>query len=65
MCWRRGANSGNARCAPRAMIRVVVAEDTYLVREGIRRLLDPEPDIEVVAACQDLPSLLAAIDQVR
>jgi DNA-binding NarL/FixJ family response regulator len=47
------------------MIRVVVAEDTYLVREGIRRLLDPEPDIEVVAACQDLPSLLAAIDQVR
>jgi DNA-binding NarL/FixJ family response regulator len=44
------------------MIRVVVAEDSYLVREGIRRLLEPEPDIEVVAACRDLASLLAAIE---
>jgi DNA-binding NarL/FixJ family response regulator len=45
------------------MIRVVVAEDTYLVQEGIRRLLEPEEDIEVVAACDDLPSLLEAIEQ--
>jgi DNA-binding NarL/FixJ family response regulator len=44
------------------MIRVVVAEDAYLVREGVRRLLELEPDIEVVATCQDLPSLLAAIN---
>jgi len=45
------------------MVRVVVAEDTYLVREGIRRLLEPEPDIELVAACGDLPSLLEAIEE--
>lgn len=45
------------------MIRVVVAEDTYLVREGIRRLLEPEPGIELVAACEDLPSLREAIDE--
>ena len=45
-----------------SMIRVVIAEDTYLVREGIRRLLEPEPDIELVAACEDLPSLLDAIE---
>ena len=45
------------------MIRLVVAEDTYLVREGIRRLLEPEPDIELVAACEDLPSLLEAIEE--
>lgn len=44
------------------MIRLVVAEDTYLVREGIRRLLEPQPDIEVVSACADLPSLLEAIE---
>ena len=44
------------------MIRVVVAEDTYLVREGIRRLLEPEPDIDLVAACGDLPSLRKAIE---
>jgi DNA-binding NarL/FixJ family response regulator len=44
------------------MIRLVIAEDTYLVREGIRRLLEPEADIEVVAACEDLSSLLDAIE---
>jgi DNA-binding NarL/FixJ family response regulator len=44
------------------MIRLVVAEDTYLVREGIRRLLELQPDIEVVSACADLPSLLDAIE---
>jgi DNA-binding NarL/FixJ family response regulator len=43
-------------------IRVVVAEDNYLVREGLRRLLEPEPDIEVAAVCEDLPSLLEAIE---
>ena len=44
------------------MIRVVLAEDTYLVREGIQRLLEPEADIELAAACADLPSLLEAIE---
>jgi DNA-binding NarL/FixJ family response regulator len=43
-------------------IRVVLAEDHYLVREGLRRLLETEPEIEVVAACGDLESLLAAVD---
>jgi len=43
-------------------IRVVLAEDHYLVREGIRRLLDAQPDIEVAAACGDLDALLAAVD---
>jgi DNA-binding NarL/FixJ family response regulator len=47
------------------MIRVVVAEDAYLVREGIRRLLETERDIDVVAACDDLPSLLDAIEAER
>jgi len=40
----------------------VLAEDHYLVREGIRRLLETEPDLEVVAVCGDLESLLAAVD---
>ena len=47
------------------MIRVVVAEDAYLVREGIRRLLETEEDIDVVAACEDLPSLLDAVEAER
>jgi DNA-binding NarL/FixJ family response regulator len=43
----------------------VLAEDHYLVREGLRRLLETEPDLEVVAACSDLDSLLAAVDAER
>jgi DNA-binding NarL/FixJ family response regulator len=42
-------------------IRLVLAEDNYLVREGVRRLLAMQPDLEVVAACTDLDSLLAAV----
>jgi DNA-binding NarL/FixJ family response regulator len=43
-------------------LRLVLAEDHYLVREGIRRLLDAQPDLEVVAACGDLDALLDAVD---
>jgi DNA-binding NarL/FixJ family response regulator len=43
-------------------IRVVLAEDHYLVREGVRGLLDSQADIEVVAVCGDLDSLLAAVE---
>jgi DNA-binding NarL/FixJ family response regulator len=43
-------------------IRIVVAEDNYLVREGVRRLLDSRPEFEVAAVCEDLDSLLAAVE---
>jgi DNA-binding NarL/FixJ family response regulator len=43
----------------------VLAEDHYLVREGVRRLLETQPDLEVAAACGDLASLLAAVDAER
>jgi DNA-binding NarL/FixJ family response regulator len=43
-------------------IRVVLAEDSFLVREGVRRMLDGEPEVEVVASCGDLDELMAAID---
>src|SRR5437588_12509269 len=43
-------------------IRMVLAEDNYLVREGVLRLLATQPDVEVVAVCGDLESLLAAVD---
>ena len=42
-------------------IRVVLAEDNYLVREGVRRLLETEPDIDLVGVCEDYDSLLEAI----
>jgi DNA-binding NarL/FixJ family response regulator len=46
-------------------IRVVLADDHYLVREGLRRLLELEPEIEVVAVCSDLESLLAKVESER
>jgi len=47
------------------VIRVVLAEDHYLLREGIRRLLETQPEIEVAAVCGDLESLLAIVDAER
>lgn len=42
-------------------IRLVLAEDHYLVREGVRLLLEAQPGLEVAAVCGDLDSLLEAV----
>lgn len=42
---------------------MVIAEDSLLVREGVRRLLDRQPELEVVATCADLPELVAAVER--
>lgn len=44
-------------------IRVVLADDSFIVREGLRELLQSVDELEVVAACSDLDSLRAAIDR--
>jgi DNA-binding NarL/FixJ family response regulator len=46
-------------------ITVALAEDSLIVREGIQQLLATEPDIEVVAACGDLDSLVEAVEAVQ
>lgn len=46
-------------------IRVVHAEDHYLLREGVAGLLRGAPDIELIESCADLPELLAAVDRHR
>src|SRR5262245_34047090 len=51
-------------CRPVA-IRIVLAEDQYLVREGLRRLLDAQDGLEVVSVCGDLESLIALVDAER
>ena len=40
---------------------MVLAEDNYIVREGVEKLINSEPDLEVVAACADYDSLMAAV----
>lgn len=44
-------------------LRVVTAEDHYLVREGTRQLLESSGQVEVVAAVGDGAALLAAVDR--
>lgn len=46
-------------------LRLVLADDHYLVREGLRRLLETQTDLEVVAACGDLDELLQAVETER
>jgi DNA-binding NarL/FixJ family response regulator len=43
-------------------IRVLLAEDSYVVREGVRALIDTQDELELVGVCGDLPSLLAAVE---
>jgi DNA-binding NarL/FixJ family response regulator len=43
------------------MIRVVLAEDDFFVREGLQEILSRQPGVEVVAGCRDLDGLLRAV----
>ena len=47
------------------MIRVVVAEDSFLAREGLTHVLGSIDDVELVAACADLDELRSTVEQVR
>lgn len=55
----------HARIVHLMTTRVVLADDHYVVREGVRRLLEGEADVEVVAVAEDLDSLLAAVEAER
>jgi DNA-binding NarL/FixJ family response regulator len=43
-------------------LRVVFAEDNYLVREGTAALLADAPEVKLVATASDLDELLAAVE---
>jgi DNA-binding NarL/FixJ family response regulator len=47
------------------MVRVVFAEDNYLVREGTAALLSSSDEVELVATASDLDGLLAAVEFER
>jgi DNA-binding NarL/FixJ family response regulator len=46
-------------------IRVVLADDSFLIREGMRELLQSVGELDLVATCSDLDSLRAAIKRER
>src|SRR3954453_19405595 len=47
------------------VIRVAIADDSLLVREGIIHVLERAPQIDVVSASSDHDELLRAIDEQR
>ncbi|HVE93284.1 MAG TPA: response regulator transcription factor [Acidimicrobiales bacterium] len=47
------------------MIRVVLAEDNALLREGLVTLISLQKDLEVVGAAADFDALLALVDEAK
>jgi DNA-binding NarL/FixJ family response regulator len=43
-------------------IRVVLADDNYLLREGVRQLIETQPELELAAVAVDLDSLMAEVE---
>jgi DNA-binding NarL/FixJ family response regulator len=63
-----GVSRGVQACAPyasRVAIRVVLGEDSYIVREGIQQVLAGAPQIVVEAGCGDAGSLEREIETRR
>src|SRR4051795_7521770 len=46
-------------------LRLVIAEDSYLVREGLSQLLESDPRLDLAAVAEDGHSLLEAIERER
>jgi DNA-binding NarL/FixJ family response regulator len=46
-------------------IRVVLAEDNYLVREGVKGLIEAHPELELAGVCEDFDSLIAAVTREK
>jgi DNA-binding NarL/FixJ family response regulator len=44
-------------------IRVVFADDNYLLREGVRQLIETQPELELVATATDYNTLMAAVEK--
>ena len=47
------------------MLRVVIADDSVLIREGVQHLLEPEPEIEIVAVANDGEAALEAVERTH
>ena len=43
------------------MLRVVIADDSYLVREALTHLLDSDPRVDLVATCEDGDQLTESV----
>ena len=60
MCGRRDVGMLRA-----VTIRIIVGEDSFIVREGLHQVLAAAPQIEIVAACGDADELLREVEALR
>jgi len=47
------------------VLRLVLAEDSFLMRDGINALLALDDEVHVVASCEDYDTLLTAVEEHR
>ena len=47
------------------MYSIVLVDDHAIVREGFKRLIEMEPDLEVVAECRSADDAVEAVGQKR
>lgn len=45
------------------VLRLVLAEDSFLMRDGINALLELDDEVDVVASCEDYDTLMAAVEE--
>jgi DNA-binding NarL/FixJ family response regulator len=65
---RNPVPASDGRCGGsllRVAVRVVVADDNYLLRQGVVGLVDAEPELEVVGVAGSLDELLEVVDRER
>jgi DNA-binding NarL/FixJ family response regulator len=44
-------------------VRVVFADDNYLLREGVKQLIESQPELELAGTATDLKSLIEAVNR--
>src|SRR5205814_2435532 len=47
----------------RMSVAIALADDSLIVREGVAQLLAAHDEMQVVASCGDLPSLMEAVER--
>ncbi len=47
------------------MIRVLLVDDQPLVRAGLRRILEPQPELEIAGECEDGDEVVGAVKRLR
>src|SRR5215216_2305239 len=59
------ASTWNDPCREAPMIRVLLVDDVYLVRAGLRMIIESAPDVEIAGEVQDGAGIVAAVRRYR